>query len=127
MKFEHDEMEFVKQNDEEKVKLLYLEVLREMYENNNPNCDNKEIVMDWCLKQAEQGDVLAQFYIGWLYSHDAKRLEDARFWLEKADAQGNVNAFVLLDKLNVSDFIDRYPDEFKSPDDDHIGDDELPF
>ena len=45
----------------EKTELLYLEVLREMYENNNPNCDNKEILLDWCLKQAEQGHVLAQF------------------------------------------------------------------
>jgi TPR repeat protein len=127
MKFEHDLKEFGKQNDEEKVKLLYLEVLREMYENNNPNCDNKEILMDWCLKQAEQGDVLAQFYIGWLYSLDSERQDDARFWLEKADAQGNINAFVLLDKLNISGFIERYPEEFKSPDDEHIDDDELPF
>ena len=88
--------------------------------------DYNELI-NWCLKQAEQGDVLAKFYIGWLYSLDFERLDDARFWLEKADAQGNVNAFVLLDKLNLSDFIDRYPDEFKSPDDDHIGDDEVPF
>ena len=126
MNFEHDEKEFVKQNDEERAK-LYLEVLREMYENNNPNCDNKEILMDWCLRQAEQGHVLAQFYIGWLYSHDPKRLDDARFWLEKADAQGNIDAFVLLDKLNISDFIDRYPDEFNDSEDEHINDDELPF
>ena len=117
MKFEHDKKEEV----------LYLEVLREMYENDNPNCDNKEIIMDWCLQQAEQGHVLAQFYVGWLYSHDPERLDDARFWLGKAADQGNINAFVLLDELNLSDFIDRYPDEFKSPDDDHIGDDELPF
>ena len=115
--FEHDK------NNEN----LYLEVLREMYENNNPNCDNKSIVMDWCLKRAEQGDVLAQFYIGWLYSHDIERLDEARFWLEKADANGNVNAFLLLDKLNTSDFIDRYPDEFRDSDDDHIDDDDLPF
>ena len=113
--------------EENRAKLLYLEVLKEMYVNNNPNCYNQEIVMNWCLKQAEQGDVLAQFYIGWLYSHDSEHLDDARFWLEKADAQGNVNAFILLDKLNISDFMDRYPDEFRSPDDDHIGDDELPF
>jgi hypothetical protein len=29
--------------------------------------------------------------------------------------------------LNISDFMDRYPDEFRSADDEHIGDDELPF
>lgn len=117
MNFEYDEKEEV----------LYLEVLREMYENDNPNCDNKEIIMDWCLQQAEKGHVLAQFYIGWLYSHDPKCLDDARFWLEKADAQGNIDAFVLLDKLNISDFIDRYPDEFNDSEDEHINDDELPF
>ena len=87
----------------EKTELLYLEVLREMYENNNPNCDNKEILMDWCLKQAEQGHVLAQFYIGWLYSYDPEHLDDARFWLEKADAQGNIDAIILLDKIFISD------------------------
>lgn len=113
------------ENDEN----LYLEVLREMYENNNPNCDNKEIVMDWCLKRAEQGDVLAQFYIGWLYSHDIERLDDARFWLGKAADQGNINAHVVLEPLTpeYKDFMERYSDEFRSSDDDHIGDDELPF
>ena len=117
MKFEYDEKEEV----------LYLEVLRKMYENDNPNCDNKEIIMDWCLQQAEQGHVLAQFYVGWLYSHDPERLDDARFWLEKADAQGNIDAIILLDKIFISDFMDRYPDEFNDSEDEHINDDELPF
>ncbi len=117
MKFEYDEKKVV----------LYLEVLRKMYENDNPNCDNKEIIMDWCLQQAEQGHVLAQFYVGWLYSHDPERLDDARFWLEKADAQGNIDAFILLEKISISDFIDRYPDEFNDSEDEHINDDELPF
>ena len=117
MKFEYDEKEEV----------LYLEVLRKMYENDNPNCDNKEIIMDWCLQQAEQGHVLAQCYVGWLYSHDPERLDDARFWLEKADAQGNIDAFIILDKISISDFIDRYPDEFNDSEDEHINDEELPF
>ena len=112
---------------DEKEEVVYLEVLRKMYENDNPNCDNKEIIMDWCLQQAEQGHVLAQFYVGWLYSHDPERLDDARFWLEKADAQGNIDAFILLDKISISDFIDKYPDEFNDSEDEHINDDELPF
>ena len=101
------------EKDEQKSKFWYLQSLK-LYLNDTYAMNTKDYneLINWCLKQAEQGDVDAQYYIGLKYSYSDDRLHEASFWLEKASKQGHLEAEKLL--------YDMFPIEENYSDEDDI-------
>jgi TPR repeat protein len=62
----------------------------------------KDGTVEWCQKEAEQGNAEAQFELGWRYEHGRGVPKDVRKaveWYRKAAAQGNKSAQNALDRL----------------------------
>ena len=102
------------EKNEQKSKFWYLQSLK-LYLNDTYVMNTKDYneLINWCLKQAEQGDVDAQYYIGLKYSYTDNRLHEASFWLEKASKQGHLEAEKLLyDMFHIEE---NYSDEEDIP------------
>jgi hypothetical protein len=56
----------------------------------------------WLLTAAKNGDPLAQVTLANAYQNYFKDREQAKYWYEKAAAQGDRNAIISLEKLKIS-------------------------
>ena len=74
--------------------------LARMYEKSTSNPENKNIAKDYLVRSARSGYSEGEYYLGYSYFFEGKLMEKdfekAHFWLSKAVAKENKQAFFLL-------------------------------
>ncbi len=98
-------IELADQGDEEAKHKLNL-----LFEKGMTSKEHNCLRMETYKPKAEQGDINAQYWIGFLYSTVERNAERAKYWLTKAAEQGSIEAMRNL-AFSYSKFLYEKPDD----------------